>query len=396
MTTIHSTEPTMMAIDYLYSGLTSPKRVKVVGKSPFSMIDGNLGDAYTASTMFHYTNDERWWEFLIDQVSSLTSLLRKNRFDQEGLLGGLSGLAFLLNRSKRNDSDFKRAIDSLLGRINTLTERRLWTVHNSIGVKRENYDFALGLSGTAHFLFSIGEKGLPLAKKICDEMADRSKDCFPDCYWTCANDLDSSMVENIPGLVSGLRDLGFAHGVSSVINTLKCGYQVFNENRYLHAAEEICEIFVENIKQNDGQGISYYEIPSPLQETPLSSPLARQAWCYGIPSLEISIAGLRTLKENIYSCLEYPNSYFDPIEGHFEDMGLCHGVAGRQYIADKLQLPVGGTWQVDMRKHVDSFLTRHQTETDLSFWHGIAGTLAVTVAIDSKMSYAPAMEVLGV
>ncbi|MDK8536656.1 lanthionine synthetase LanC family protein [Corynebacterium propinquum] len=383
------------ATRHLFEGLNSRRRMELIEHTPFSMIDGVLGDAYTISSIYHYTQDDSWWNLFLKRIQALIDVLRSHRFDAEGLLGGLSGLAYLLHVSKRSDGEFNNAISSLADRITTLAERRMWKVRNSIGVSREDYDFSTGLAGTAHFLFSVGGQGYPIARKICDGFLERARQPFPDSFWTCAGDLGERMIENNPRLSSGMRDLGFAHGISSVITTLKRGFGVFREKEYLDAAEKLCDHFIDDLQRHNNQGISYYEYPFQLDKGKSLSPLSRQAWCYGLPGLQVAIAGIPTLEEKIYSLLDYPDSYLDPVAGDFDGMGLCHGIAGRQYVSDQLSLPASESWLDGMKLHIRGFLGGDPLSTNLSFWEGIGGTLAVMSAYEKEINYAPALGVLG-
>lgn len=399
MKTKYSTDTNPVALkatNYLFDGLASPQRFEKITETPFSMIDGALGDAYTASCMFHYTKNELWWDLFIERVALLVKALQTYRFDYEGLLGGLSGLAYVLQISRRNDDEFSNAIASLQNRIITLAERRLWNLHNDIGTKRDDYDFSLGLAGTAYYLFTAGGEGLPLAKRICDEFATRTVSSFPASFWTCSQDIDKTMVENFPELSAGMRDLGFAHGLGSVIFTLKQGYRVFNNENYIQAAKTLCTVFVDDIHMHNREGISYYQTPSPLKGVDTNSQIARQAWCYGTPSLEIAVSGEQILEEKIYSSLTYDQSYFDPKTGDFDEMGVCHGVAGRQYIANRLSLKTGAGWKDTIDSHISDFIDKDLADADLSFWHGAGGTLAVHNAHVFDCDYAPALTILGI
>lgn len=398
MSTTFITNDVSVIADQLFTGLSSKQRRSVIERTPFSMIDGAMGDAYTASCMYYYTQDEKWWNLLLSHTEMMVDTLRTHRFDQEGLLGGLSGIAYLLNASKRSSEEFVSAVQGLTGRITVLVERRMLSMSNRVGVRREDYDFAQGIAGTAHFLFSVGEAGFATARRICDWFAQMSTRSFPENFWTSSIDLDEDMIRQNPELNAGMRDLGLAHGIGAVIATLKKGYEVFQDPRYLTAAKHLCDAYIVNMATHEGKGISFYETPSfdgELSEV-IPSPIARQAWCYGTPSMEVAIAGCPELEHQIYSTLSYGEDYFDPDLGHFNEPGVCHGIPSRWYIAEKLNLPCGDNWKSEMQQQINDFLHKDANESDLSFWHGIGGTLAVWFAAETTKTYAPALEILGV
>lgn len=395
-----STTRTPIALEHLdahlFEGLSSDHRTERISHSPFSMIDGALGDAYTASALYHATEDQKWWDLLMNRVSTLVEVLRTRRFDQGGLLGGLSGMAYLLTVSRRNEEEFSNALSRLNSRISTLAERKLWDLHRSIGKRREDYDYAVGLAGIAHYLFVADEQYRGLAKQICNEFAELSLQPLPHSFWTGAADLDPAMVKHTPELGNGMRDLGFAHGIAGVVAVLKVGHKVFEDPSYLTAATRLMDVLVADIAKHNHSGLSYFQTPSPASNPPRPSTKSRQAWCYGTPSAEISAAGCQLLEQQLNSSLVHGKDYFDPQLGSFNDSGLCHGVAGRQYLADQLGFAASASWLEHVENQITHFLSGPSTGVDLSFWHGIGGTTAVWAGRESSHGYAPALTILGV
>lgn len=381
--------------DRLYSSLTTNVRCAEISQTPFSMIDGALGDAYTASSFYYLTEDDKWWDLFTSRVSLLAEVLRNQRFDQAGLLGGLSGMAYVLAMSRRSEGEFTQALSSLNTRITDLGTKQLWNLHSSVGKRREDYDYAVGLSGIAYYYLAAGHSHIPLAQKICDEFTELSRQPLPNSFWTDASDLDPAMITQTPELGSGMRDLGFAHGIAGVIAVLNMGYHYFGKSDYLTAATALMDVVVKDINEHDNLGPSYFQTPHPVNGHPYPSLQARQAWCYGTPSVELAAAGNSQLQQQLNMSLIHGDDYFDPHLGYFNESGLCHGVAGRQYVADQLRLPMANSWSDDLDQYIHEFLSETSDHKDVSFWHGLGGAAAVWAGKHSQRGYPPALTILG-
>lgn len=396
MTTPHAVSTLEYLESHLFTGLTSDARSKQIRNTPFSMIDGALGDAYTASCLHHVTEKPKWRELFETRIGQLAQVLRTHRFDQEGLLGGLSGMGYVLLASRRDDADFSNALASLTARIETLSERRLWQLSKRVSKRREDYDHALGLAGTAYFLFYRSGPALQIAESICQKFSELATRDMPESFWTCATDLDPAMIAHAPEASNGIRDLGFAHGIAGVVATLRRGYEVFGNQDYLDAAERLCQTLINDVAHHGGEGASYFQLPHVDADQEHPAVKARQAWCYGVPGIEIAVAGCRPLEHAVQQALRRGDDYFDPQLGAFDDGGLCHGIPGRRYLADRANLPSSPGWDRRINAQVEVFVNHPPTETDLSFWHGIGGTLSVWSAVQRDGEYAPALSVLGV
>lgn len=396
MTTLHEVPTLMRLEEKLFIGLSSRERKDQVTKHPFSMIDGSLGDAYTASCFYHITGDDKWWKLLLEQTGTLASYLRSVRFDEGGLLGGLSGMAFVLQASRRSEEDFSNALAGLNTRIHYLVDKKLWNLRSEVSKRRQDYDYAVGVTGIAYWAFFMGGKHLALAEKICRQLVDLVQEELPGCFWTAASDLEPDLLVQLPETNKGLRDLGFAHGICGVIRLLQLASETFNDASFETAADKLFSVLLNDIAFYSGTGVSFFETPLAAGEPKNPSHKSRQAWCYGLPSVELAAFGSQHRQQCLDQVLNLQEDYLDPQQGFFDETGICHGIAGRQYLADQLGSLCGEYWKTDLHSQIHAFLDLPCSESDLSFWHGIGGSASVWAGMHDDKNYAPALAILGI
>lgn len=377
----------------LFADLSAQKRRNAVSRRPFDMHDGQLGDAFTAAVLHAETGDTRWRTLLAHHLDALTRLFYTSRIDRPGLADGLTGLLLLLeNTGPWPERDEVAA--ALSRRVRHLTEITLGRMQAKIGVSCDDYSFATGIAGVAHYLLSTGNN-VRLVTHICDQLADLAEHSFPDGFWTPVSDLDDDLVEAAPRLTFGARDLSFRSGLAGVTRVLAEAATVLGDGNYLDAAAALVGVAADDLRKHDGGRVSRYQTPPVYGGTPGTTAPPGQTWCDGLPGWEVAVAGDRRLTGKLYAAVRYDRDYLDAGKGAFSGPGLCDGVAGRLYLADSLGLPGNAAWADQLRRAVRDYVGGDGQNVGPGFRDGFGGVAAVWFGRGSGHGYAAVLGLLG-
>lgn len=383
------------AVEILRREITSEERNALVEQTPFSLIDGYLGDAYTAASFAAVYDSEEWREIFLQRIELLIEVLKYQRFDDATLLGGLSGLVFLLSTSRTVPEEFGSAIEVLTRRIRDLSDRKLRLLDEQVSMRRSHYDYASGVAGVAYLGLSCeSDRMRDYATKIVQKLAEYALGDFPENFWTAANDLDEQLIDRMPQASRGVRDLGFAHGIGGVLRVLALASDGEKGGDYEQAFSNLYQQLLRDIERRNYEAVGYFDLPDEGGDAAIRTPNARNAWCYGLPSVELALSG-RPEGQELTAILKPNASYLQPADGGFNGLGVCHGIAGRIYLADKLGTSYGDQWDSGIASQVTEFVSGGRAPECLSFWHGMGGTLSVIAGREASR-YPHQLSILGV
>lgn len=400
MTAVHDTLADILA-ETLYEDLSSPAWRGRATACPFDIDTSVLGDAFTSLSMLHHTSDTRWAALLNQQVSELTDTLYAMPFSRLGVMDGIGGLLLALSIADTYPGAVDISTDTvaaLESRLTRLAEDAMGRLRSGIGASFWDYGYGTGLAGLAHHLFVLG-RAPRLAQRICDLFADMAESSFPEGFWTPAAELSAETVEAYPELMFGERDLSFGLGVTGIISVLNDAHRNTGNERYLDAASLMLSEVIEDLGHYGGAAISRFQVPSCTGTSVSPTDAEGHTWFSGLPALEMAVAGSDRLTDEFYPSCQPDDAYLDATSGNFDSIGLCHGLAGRLYLADVVGLEEASTWATDLEGALHRYVELdrddpHRVSAD--FWDGAGGAAAVWFGRTGADGHAPALRVLGV
>lgn len=381
--------------DVLYRDLTDPTRREQAEIAPFARATGSLGDAFTASCLFHATEAPRWKGLFEKLVGQLAEAVHTRRTDRAGLSNGLTGLLLLLDTADERMTVPPGLQDVLEHRVTVLADQLIIRVRSGFGADRLDYSFSTGLSGIAHRLM-VARRDRRLVERICDLFAELAAKPFPDSFWTSTAALPWAVASREAVLTFGARDLSFGMGITGVVSILRRAAAVLHVVRYRNAASLLLDEITRDIDCHGGHGMSRFQsVPAP-GAAPLPTAAEGHSWNVGLPGVELAVADDERLMDQLYPHIRYGEEYVDPVAGCFDSPSICSGVAGRLYLADIAGLSDDPRWEMFLKTSLEDYMSRGAGDVpDPGFWEGYGGAVAVWLGRKGGRGYAPVLKVVG-
>ncbi|MDO4686558.1 MAG: lanthionine synthetase LanC family protein [Corynebacterium sp.] len=387
-----------------------------LGQSPseneLNINTGSLGAAYFAASMAEIDESRDWQQLLSLQLNSIFKALGLNSYPHAGMLGGLTGLAFLLQTSRQRPEEYASALRKLEGRILYHLDKGLENLKTSIGMPRFEYDYSCGITGMLYhfqqFRPDAAEQQLVVDRAL-QYLIDTAQSGFNNFFWTPSVAVPEEVIEQEPKAAFGILDFGQAHGICGVLGLLLAHQRQTQLEDIETAIEAIIDAAAYGYETSIVPGIPYYLCGHPEVNAWFgdgssdysAGPLARNGWCYGLPILEAYSAKYGIELPNGMSMSFDSPEFQDPNLGVFNEAGLCHGIAGRMALNYLIHKPIPDTWWTLAEQLLDDFNQAHDEGTtgkltiDHGFWDGVGGLIVVVEAIRQAKPLPKQLQILG-
>ncbi|WJZ01867.1 lanthionine synthetase LanC family protein [Corynebacterium freiburgense] len=397
---------TLNTSDLLFVKLENDSFGQTKSADPLDINSGYLGAAYLAASMAQIDDSQDWRQVTMKQLNHIFKQLGASKYSHGGMLGGLAGLALLLQTSKQDPAEYVGALHKIETRLLHHVRCSLEKLQTSIGMPRFDYDYAIGLTGILYYfeLFPPAEREQQeLITGALQYLVGVAKSSFDEFFWTPSIAVPHEVVQQEPKAAFGILDFGQAHGISGVLGLFLAHVQRTKDHSVQEAIPGLLAALVRGYDTSIVPGIPYYlcghpESESWLNDEPVgfgSGPTARNGWCYGLPILEIYMAnyGL-AIPKRLELSFTSPE-YVDPRTGGFDGPGLCHGIAGRMALNYLMRKPIPDIWWERAEQQLQALNDVENSGLDFGFWDGIGGLQIVVQAISQSKPLPKQLQILG-
>lgn len=385
--------------EYFWSKLEDIRAFKTA--EAFDIDRGHLGAAYICACLQKLDESRDWKAKCHEHLGQIFLEISKNPYPHAGMLGGLTGLAFLLRAIGDENGDYQNASTKLERKLRQHLKEQTDELEHGVGANRFTYDYALGISGTlyCYTIFSPREQEtvetIERATRVLEQKINLRDE---GGLWTSPVDIPQELVATNPKSVFGILDLGQAHGITGVLTALLAAGKTPRSN----SIQALIQILTLSAERSMTLGVPYYLNldPKQLMESQLfpfqpkaieaSSP-ARNGWCYGIPMLEYLDKSYNLNLPNEIASAYQSTANTNPNIGEFSGPGLCHGIAGRLAINYELKNQIPEAWF----ELAEQFLKRSSVTSEWGFWDGIAGLHIICSAIHKSVPLPPPIRIIG-
>ncbi|WP_343109632.1 lanthionine synthetase C family protein, partial [Salmonella enterica] len=310
--------------DYLESEYGKESIYKVGLATGYPGISIMLYEAYKITGNHDYYNRANVY------LSETIKIISSSPMYSTSLFSGSFGVIFALTHCSDNGRNYFNIIHSLLSQYDYIYEQQYNEVSNSINQKIFDdflYDTISGYSGILNTLLYVKDK---YGDKIHEKLHNHIINCITilEKIVVLAIHNDNFKEKNI------LNNLGMAHGITGVINSLVSAYnRGFDKQSNDFTLKEVRNFYLNNIKE-----VNYIKrIPNFVNEE-LNH---RDAWCYGTPGVAFCLKKISELmkdKDLNKISMELLNT---TLQRNVDERGLisptlCHGYSGIIAIAKNL------------------------------------------------------------
>ena len=222
-----------------------------------SLITGYPGIAISLFAIYKETNNFEYYELCNKYLEKTIELINDTPMYSTSLFEGAFGTIFSLLVCSDSGSNYSNIIKNLLFEYKKISKNeidRLRTKLKNNNIQFYEFDIISGCAGTLSLLLL-------------------ATDIFPELSETI------------------LSNLGYAHGIPGIINTLcnsyKRGYGIIKTKKIL---EQSIFTLLQNLKLENGTIYIPNDIESPNDY--------RDAWCYGLPSVAYTIFNVSSTLKN--------------------------------------------------------------------------------------------------
>lgn len=388
-------------------------RTESASREPLGINDGSLGRAYSAAAMAAIDDSYDWTRLTDWHLNCVFSSLGTNNYVHAGILGGLTGLALLLQSVKTSPEQFAGALDKLEHRMLRHVRRNLEQLQQNVGMPRFDYDFAIGLTGSLYYFTLYPPAAAPcqqLVREATEFLAQVATSDFEDFFWTPSIAVPAEVIQQEPRAAFGILDFGQAHGITGVLGLMLAKRGTDDRSGVEPSIAPLISAIQRGYDAAIVPSLPYYLCGHPSCdgdseqdiEHYVPGPLARNGWCYGLPMLEVywRVYGLE-IPDRIKMSFDAP-SYLDPASGAFDGPGLCHGLAGRMALNYLMGKPIPGSWWEHAENVMGALAQEFEVsdgaipEAEFGFWDGMFGLHIVMHAIASAQPLPKQLLILGV
>ncbi|MDO5077199.1 lanthionine synthetase LanC family protein [Corynebacterium sp.] len=373
---------------------------------------GSLGKAYAAAAMAALDDSYDWDHVVLTHLNGIFASLGGNSYHHAGVLGGLTGLALLLQSAKSSPEEFAGALHKLESRMLRHVQEGLERLRRDVGMPRFDYDFAIGLTGQLYYftLFPPAEpNNQNLVREATEFLAQVATSDFEDFFWSPSISVPPEVIQQEPKAAFGILDFGQAHGIAGVLGLMLLKLQTDDREIVEPAIAPLLAALVRGYDASIVPCLPYYLCGHPSSaawwgpgaETPHPGPAARNGWCYGLPMVEAFwwAYGL-DIPDRIKMSFDAP-TYLDPASGGFDEPGLCHGLAGRMSLNYLVGKPIPGAWWERAEQFMAELAEKEgayaaDSDHKWGFWDGVSGLHVVMHAIASGQPLPKQLQILGV
>ncbi|MCA0116990.1 lanthionine synthetase C family protein [Staphylococcus epidermidis] len=285
-----------------------------------SLITGYPGIAISLFAIYKETNNFEYYELCNKYLEKTIELINDTPMYSTSLFEGAFGTIFSLLVCSDSGSNYSNIIKNLLFEYKKISKNeidRLRTKLKNNNIQFYEFDIISGCAGTLSLLLLATDIFPELSELLVDEIVQITS-ILTELVIKFNN--DDYLLDTI------LSNLGYAHGIPGIINTLcnsyKRGYGIIKTKKIL---EQSIFTLLQNLKLENGTIYIPNDIESPNDY--------RDAWCYGLPSVAYTIFNVSSTLKN-KSLIELSESLLHQVFLRSDNATklisptLCHGFSG--------------------------------------------------------------------
>lgn len=299
--------------------------------NPADIGHGDLGVAMAYSAADELDPDGGWDRLANVHLRKAAEYFQQGPPPPLGLFSGTAALGFVMRAHDRSGQRYRRVtaeIDALLAeQLDAATEN----INLEDGSATGFYDVISGLTGAITYVFTTDAgqgKLLHSALRALNTLAALALADRPGGLWTTPAKLDESEWAQTESQQSRQLDLGFAHGISGVLNVLS---QACDRNLgsplVAEATERLADILLAASSLGETVDVPYVLLP----EASVATARSRYAWCYGNLGAALPFHNSATLRRKhpdiVARLLDTSTRTEEDLR--LSDPTLCHGRAGK-------------------------------------------------------------------